>query len=74
MDMELSGLREYKKMFKRAFSVNMLDHPKIFENEHDPISGSDENRQIYIDDDGTVNIIKTWCTMGDFITTGHDHS
>jgi hypothetical protein len=59
MDMDLSGLKEYKKMFRRCFSVNMLEHPKIFEQEIES-QGENENRQMYIDDDGQVNIIKTW--------------
>ena len=32
-DMELSGLTEYRKMFKKQFEVNLLDHPYLFNKE-----------------------------------------
>lgn len=62
-EMELSGLREYKKMFKRSFSVNIQEHPEdikeIFDKEMESQDAA-EKREMYIEDDGTVNIIKTW--------------
>ena len=59
-------------MFKRSFQVPIQDYPHIFDNEGGTNSmgrKATENRQIYIDDDGTVHIIKTWY----FPNNSHDH-
>lgn len=57
--MEISKVTEYKKMFKKAFEVDLADEPQLF-NKEDQGNDCDEKREIYIEDDGTVNIIKTW--------------
>jgi hypothetical protein len=51
--------------------VNLLEYPHLFEKETDLSGGTAiENRQMYIDDDGTVNIIKTWY----FPNKPHEHN
>jgi hypothetical protein len=64
MKMDLSELLEYKKMFKRSFVLNIKDHPEIFDRESKNLEAT-ENRQMYIEDDGTVHIIKTWYISND---------
>ncbi len=51
--------------------MNILEYPHLFDKEIDQKGNNAvENRQMYIDDDGTVNIIKTWY----FPNKPHDHN
>jgi|APSaa5957512535_1039671.scaffolds.fasta_scaffold187248_1 hypothetical protein len=56
--MELSEQLEFKKMFKRVLSVDLADHPELFRKEDDR-TDCFEKRLVYVEDDGTINIIKT---------------
>jgi hypothetical protein len=51
-------------MFKRSFFLNIKDHPEIFDKESKNPEAT-EKRQMYIEDDGAIHIIKTWYIPND---------